>query len=200
MSFRPDQANPFIDPLRCKTTTLVSDEREASLILAKVVMASSSTGGDSSFILDFDALYSSNADFIFGSVPTQRANSTSIHIPDPESNVEDELKLAFLSDATVLIVDSLNTFRNMLSPENGASRSRKLSFSIASLSHFAESSKKAVILTMYRRERLGRPTEGRSMSSFSDATASVEVRGDTLSLKRERGVLWPGGELSIRIL
>lgn len=178
---------------------MVSDGRGASLLFAKLVMSALSMSGDSSLVLDLDALYSSNADFIFGKLPAPYVNATSIRVPDPESSVENELKLAFFSDATVLIIDSLNTLRGMLSPENGAARSRKLSFGVASLSHLAESSKKAVILTMYRRDRLGHSAEGRSMSSFSDATASVEAGEETLSVKSVRGALWPGGEFSTRI-
>lgn len=179
---------------------MLSDERETNLSFAKAAVALLSRGEGAIFILDFDAMYSSNSDRIFGEPSKAHAAQAEIRVPDPESPVERELEAAFATEPTVLIVDSLNTLHHALSQEDGTSRSRKLSFSVASLSYFAKSSKSTVILSMYVRERLGKHPVGRSMSKLSDATAYVQVKGPTLSMTCERGTLWPGGVFSIRIL
>ena len=178
-----------------KTTTLVFDGRETNLSFAEVAASLLRQARKSSFIIDLDALYSSNSDVIFG----QHRSQVAIHVPDPESNVERELNLIFEADRPVAVIDSLNTMYHMFSPEDSGARGRKLSFAVASLSNFAATNGMAVILTVYKRERLGRPDEGKSISSLSDVTASVEIQGSLLRVTCERGAAWPGGVFSTRI-
>ena len=186
-------------PLKGKTTTLLLDERNANQSFARVAMALLARTGNTCTIFDLDALYSSNSDQILGPLPVTSNRLTTILVPDPDSSIERELPRVFATSSGVIIIDSLNTLHHLLSSEDGSTRSRKLSFAVASLSYIAKAGRKAVIFTMYRREGFGRVGAGRSISSLSDVAASVEVRASELSIKRERGTAWPDGRFSIRI-
>lgn len=199
MSSRALTAASFFGPLRGKTSTFVVAGRQANLALAQTVASLLALTGDSSAILDIDALYSSNADSIFGSLPVDAARSTLIHIPQPGSSIEGALPRLFSTDSEVLVIDSLNSLYHLLAQADGSTRSRKLSFAITSLSYLARTDGRAVIFTMYRRERLTRSGGARPISGLSDLTASVELNGSELTLKCERGSAWPGGRFSIRI-
>jgi len=199
MSFSAEQARAFIRPLLGKTATFLLDGRSVNLSFARVVIGVVAKTGDSCEIFDLDALYSSNADVILKPLPAEYSDSMTIQIPEPGSSVERETSRVISTDSKVLVVDSMNTFHHLLSSEDGSSRSRKLSFAVASLSYIARTGAKAVIFTMYRREGFGRPRSGRSISRLSDVTASVEIRGSELSVRCERGTAWPDGRFSIRI-
>jgi hypothetical protein len=199
MSFSAEEARSFIGPLNGKTATLLVEGRSANLALAKAIMGLLATAGEACVVLDLDALYASNSDIIFGPLPPAFNQSTAIHVPDPGSRVEGELPQLFSTDPQVIIVDSLNTLHHLLSANDGSSRSRKFSFAVAMLSYLARTGGKAVIFTMYRREGFGRSRGNRSISSLSDATASVEPRDSALSITCERGTAWPGGKFSIRV-
>ncbi len=199
MSFSAEQSRSFLGPLKGKTTTFLLDGRNANLSFAHVALSMLARAGESCTIFDLDALYSSNSGQILGPLPITSTRSTTIFVPEPGSSIEREFSRIFATDSAVIIIDSLNTFHHLLSSEDGGSRSRKLSFAVASLSYIANTGRKAVIFTMYRREAFGRVGAGRSMSSLSEVTASVEFRGSELSIVCERGTAWPGGRFSVRI-
>ncbi len=200
MSVRPDVAALFFGPLRSRTTIMVLDDRDSNLALAKVIAGFLSSTGDRAGILDLDSLYSSDSDSVFGQVKPPHEQSIAIHIPSPETRMEEELLTMFDDGLGVILIDSLNTLYHALSSNEGASRGRMLSYAVASLSAFAESNGPAVVLTMYRREKLGESGNGRPMSDLSDTTVRVTYdRSSSISFTCQRGVLWPGGTFSTRI-
>lgn len=198
MSFSGDQAKSFFGPLAGKTATFLLEGRQANLEFSRAVVGLLAGGGDACAILDLDAFYSSNSDRILSSLTTASARSTTIRVPEPGSDVEGALATLFGAQQKVVIIDSLNSLYHLLSQEDGSSRNRKLTFAVASLSYFARTNGKAVILTMYRREGFTRPGTARPISGFSDVTAAVDVRGDELTIRSERGSAWPGGRFSTR--
>jgi len=199
MSFGVRQAESFFAPLAGKTATFLLEDRQANLVFARTVIGLLGQTGDACAVVDLDAFYSSNSDLIFGALGHPAARATAIRIPEPGADIEGEFSAIFEAPQKVVIVDSLNSFYHLVSQEDGSSRSRKLTFAVASLSYFARANGKAVILTMYRREGFTHGGTGRSISSLSDMTASVGVRGTEMTVKGERGSGWPGGRLSIRI-
>lgn len=147
--------------------------------------------------LDLDALYSSNADLIFRGA--DGATDVTIRVPPPGAGVEGELSYLFQTRRQAIVIDSLNSLYHLMSTEDGSSKSRRLAFAVASLSFFARANAKAVVMTMYRRERLSRPGTGKSISGLSDATVSVSLEGDELAITTERGRTWVGGGFLTRI-
>ena len=199
MSFGGNQAHAFLTPLMGKTTTFIVEDRQANLHFAETVMALLERAGEACAIIDLDALYTSNSDRIFSRLDSTTPKATSIRVPEPGVDIETEFSTLFEVQQKVVIIDSLNSFHHLLALEDRTSRSRKLSFAIASLSYFARANDRAAILTMYRREGLAHGGTGRSISAMSDATASARVTGGALIVRSERGPIWPSGGLSIRI-
>ena len=150
-------------------------------------------------VFDLDALYSSNADVIFGRLPPDTSERITLRVPPPGSDIEVEFSSLFASKPAILVIDSLNTLYHLLSSEDGIYRSRKLSFAVASLAYAARTTGGVVIMSMYRREGPPRTRTGVPMGSLSDVTVGVRLDGGMLRLKSERGIAWPGGEYSIRI-
>jgi hypothetical protein len=198
LSLSAEQAEAFVGPLLGKTTTFLVEGREANLAFARTAVAVLTRTKRSCAVLDLDALYSSNADAILGSLPGDSAKSATFTVPDPESEVEWELPRVISSDADVVIIDSFNTLYHLLSYADGSSRGRKLSFAVASMSYLARTTKKAIILTMYGRGGSWRHGT-RSISDLSDVTVAVRVKGSELTVSCERGQAWPERRLSIRI-
>ena len=193
MSLSEDEPRLFLGPLTGKTTTFMLEGRQANLGFAAMVMGLVSRAGRSCAVFDLDAFYSSNADRVMARLDPAGARSMIMRIPEPGSDVELELSKLFETGQDVLVVDSLNTLYHLTSLEDGASRNRKLAFALASLSYFARAGRKAVILSMYRREGLFQAGTGRPISSLSDSTASVEVGDGEVNVTVERGSVWPGG-------
>ncbi|HLQ06793.1 MAG TPA: hypothetical protein VK126_03485 [Nitrososphaerales archaeon] len=198
MSLSGQRAQSFFDPLMGKTATFVVESRQANLEFARTIVALLAKAETPCAVFDLDAFYSSNADRIFKPLTGDVAHSTVIRVPEPASDVEGELARLFEVRPPVVIIDSLNSLYHLLSIEDGSARSRKLNFAVASLSYLARTNAKAVVLTMYRREALLGSGSGRSISSLSDVTASVEVRGPELRVVCERGTAWAGGRFSTR--
>ncbi|HEY6283923.1 MAG TPA: hypothetical protein VIW22_08370 [Nitrososphaerales archaeon] len=198
MSLSGQRAQSFFDPLMGRTATFVLESRQDNLEFARTIVALLAKAETPCAVFDLDAFYSSNADRIFKPMTGDTAHSTVIRVPEPGSDVESEFARLFEVQPPVVIIDSLNSLYHLLSVEDGNARSRKLNFAVASLSFLARTNAKAVVLTMYRREGLQGSGSGRSISSLSDVTASVEVRGPELHVVCERGTAWAGGRLSIR--
>ena len=197
MSFGAQQAHSFLGPLRGKTATFLVDSRQANLSFAKSIVSLTAMATSGCAIFDIDAFYSSNSDEILSALPPSAARSTCVHVPKPGSSVETELPRLFRAESGVFIVDSLNTLYHLFSSSGVSSRSRKLAFAVASLSFLARTSGKAVLFTMYRREKTMRTGGGRSISNLSDTTVSVEATGSGLLMKCERGTAWPEGRFSL---
>ena len=198
MSLSAEQAEAFLGPMVGKTTTFLVAGRDANLAFARTAIALVAGAVRCCTVLHLDALYSSGADEILGSLPGRAIRSVRFTVPDPSSKVEQELPRALSSDAGVVIIDSFNTLYHLLSYGDGASRGRKLSFAVASMSYLARTTGKAIIMTMYRRGGFFRQGT-RSISELSDITAAVKVQGSELSISCERGKAWPEGRFSIRI-
>ncbi len=182
-----------------RTATFLIEGREANLDFARALVGLVAQAGYSCTVLDLDAFYSSNADVIFPSLSRAAAESSTVRVPEPGSDVKGEFARLFESDQKMIIVDSLNSLYHLISQEDGSSSSRKLTFAVAGLSYFARTNGRSVMLTMYRREGFTRSGTGRSISALSDMTASVEVRGNELTARVERGHAWPGGRYATRI-
>ncbi|MGD0318326.1 MAG: hypothetical protein ABSB56_01330 [Nitrososphaerales archaeon] len=199
MSFGEQQAHSFLGPLRGKTVTFLVDSRRVNLSFARSVVSLTAMTASGFAIFDIDAFYSSNCDKILSALPPSAARSTCIFVPEPGSSVETELSRLFRAKSGVFIVDSLNTLYHLFSSSGVKSRSRKFAFAVAGLSYLARTSGKAVLFTMYRREKTMRSGGGRSISDLSDTTVSIEVNGSGLLMKCERGTAWPDGRFSLRI-
>jgi len=197
MSFSGDPARSFFAPLWGKAATFVMDERKSNMRFARTIVNLAGRSEETCSILDLDALYSSSADIIFSQPASPGASR--ILLPLPGSEVELEFPRLFEAQQRIIIVDSLNSLYHLLSQEDTTSRGRKFAFAVESLAYLARANNKAVVLTMYRREGFTRQGRSRSISGLSDVTANVEVRGDDLSIRSERGRIWPGGRFSTRI-
>lgn len=187
MSFNTRRPGPFFGPLRGNSSVFIVDSRETNLALARALIAGTET---TCVVLDIDALYSSEADFIMGNLSESQLRSVQIRIPEPGSDLEPHISSLFASNSRLLIIDSMNSLNHLLSSENRNSGSRKLSFTVAGLSYLARTSGRAVVLTMYQRE-LTRTGGGMPMSNLSDITVAVERRGSELGMRCTRGQAWP---------
>lgn len=198
MSFSGGQRSPLLAPLAGRTATFLVEGRQANIRFARALMDSMARAGVPCVVLDLDALYSSNADLIFAGLSGDPAMFT-VKVPAPGSDIETEFASIFNARPNAIAIDSLNSLYHLISMEDGSSRGRKLMFALESLSQLARANGTPVTMSMYRREGLAKPGRGRSISSLSDVTASVEVRGSGLEIRAERGSAWPGGVFSTRI-
>jgi hypothetical protein len=198
MSFSTPQARSFLAPLTGKTTTFLLEDRQANFDFARTIMGVLSQTGYGCAIIDLDAFYSSNSDGIFRSLDQSSAGATVIRVPEPGADIEKEFSALFGARQRVIIIDSLNSLYHLISLEDGSSRSRKLAFAVDSLSYFAKTNSKVVLLTMYRREGFTRGGTGRSISSLSDVTLAVGISGQELTFRSDRSPVWTDRKLSIR--
>ena len=197
MSLGAHEAKSFFAPLKGRTVTFLLEDRQANLDFARTLIGLLAQAPNATEIFDLDAFYSSNADHIFR--PLSSPTTVTIRVPEPGANIEEEFATIFEGDQGVVIIDSLNSLYHLISQEDGSSRSRKLNFAIAALAYLARTGAKAILLSMYKREGFTRWGTGRSISTISDITASVETRGRELLIRTERGPGWEGGSFSIRI-
>ena len=197
MSLSAREAQSFFAPLVGMTATFMLEDRLTNHAFARSVIGLLAKTQDTVEILDLDAFYASNADYIFGS----RGSPTiaTLRVPEPGADIEEEFASIFEGNHKVVIIDSLNSFFHLISQDDGSSRSRKLNFAIAGLAYLARTDAKAVILSMYRREGFLRWRTGRSISALSDITASVDTKSQVLLIRAERGPGWEGGVFSTRI-
>ena len=193
MSFSAQEARAFLAPLTGRTTTFLLESREANLGFARTLMDLLASGGSTCAVVDLDAFYSSNSDRIFQSLNSPAARGTTIRVPEPGADPEGELSLLFEVDKNVIVIDSLNTLNHLISQDDGSTRSRKLAFAVASLSYFARTNGKAILLSMYNRDGFIRKGTSRSISSLAEGTVTVESGVKELVLRSERGSVRPGG-------
>ena len=188
----------FLEPLLGKPATFLFAGRQDNLAFARTLAPLLGASGMAAAVLDLDAFYSSHADSVLAPASAD-ADSWTLKVPVPGSDIEAEVSQLFVAPQGALILDSLNTLYHLFSLDESRSRGRRLGFALAGLSYLAKTNSKAVILGMYRREGFGRPGTARSISGLSDIAASVEVKGSELSMRTERGSAWPGGVFSTRI-
>jgi hypothetical protein len=195
MSAGDRHGGTLLGPLYGRTTTFMVDSRRTNLALAWSLVRS----GARLRVLDIDALYSSNSEFLFGGA-SDGAEAAEIIVPEPGFPLEREVAgLLGSGTESALVVDSLNSLYHLLPAGGRGSRNTGLAFVVALLSFAARTQGVAVILTMYVRERAGRLGRAKSISDMSDASVSASLRGGSLNLRRERGPAWPGGSLSVPI-
>jgi hypothetical protein len=200
MSFSTRQGDPFMGPLYGRTTTFLVDSRRTNLALARTLVSSLTRNKVPCAVLDIDALYSSNSDYVFAPVSEDEARIAELLVPDPGAALEAGMAdLLGTGPAKALIIDSLNSLYHLFSGGGRGSRNLNLGFAVALLSYIARTEKRAVLLTMYERERAARFGRRRSISDLSDLTVSVSMRGGELALRCERGSAWPGRGLSVSI-
>jgi hypothetical protein len=199
MSIGRDRASSFLSPLTGRTTTFLVESRGVNLAFARVLMGQVAESGDTCAILDLDAFYSSNSEQAFRLSGAEALNDAVIRVPPPDADLEAELAGLFKVQHKIIVIDSLNSLYHLLGQEDGSSRSRKLSFAISSLSYFARTNEKSVIISMYRREGFLRGGQTRPISGLADCTVTVDVRGQDMVFRNEKGPGWPGGRYSIRI-
>ncbi len=179
--------------------TFLLDGRRPNLEFARTTLGLVAATGSTCAILDLDAFYASNADYVLSPLGNG-ARTSVLRVPSPGLPIEDDLSGLFGFHQDVIIVDSLNSLYHLLAAEDGSSRGRKAAFTLASLSYFARTNSKVVLLSMYRREGLPKTGSARPISGLSDVTASAQSDGATLIVRAVRGSAWPGGTLSIRTL
>jgi len=178
------------------TTVFVLDSRQSNISLGRALLSDSSVHCT---VLDIDALYSSCADSIMKGFDEDRLKSVEIRMPSPESVIESDLSVTLSAESGLIIIDSLNSLNHLLSSGSSRSRGRKLAFAMAMLSAYSRENGKAVVLSMYRRERVDLGHRGSSISELADLTVSVEQTDTGLRMTCERGKAWPGGAFSLRI-
>lgn len=189
----------FTEPLRGKAITFLVSDRQTNLSLMKCVTAAVTATARGCTILDIDAFFSANSDQILAGLPPNITKLVRISVPDPNSDTESEFSKVFRTDSEVIIIQSLNTLYHLFQSSGVGSRTRKVGFAIACLSYFAKTGGKVVSVIMYGRDKVMKIGGGGSISDFSDATILVESTPRGLSLKCERGVLWPAGEFYLRL-
>ena len=192
------RAHSFFSPLKGKTVTFLVDDRRTNLLLARTITLLSSAAGRRLAVFDIDAFYSTNSTEILSALPKDAAQSIHIYVPKLGWSIETEVARLFSTESDVLLLESLNTIYHLFSSSGVSSRSRKLAFSMASLSYLARIGTKPVLLIMYRRERVVRTERGGSISNLSDATVAVEINTSGLLMKCKRGNAWPEERFSLR--
>jgi hypothetical protein len=200
MSFGVSQESPFIGPLRGHTVTLLVGGRSINLVLAKSLLSKLAGSGVPCTVLDIDALYSSNSDYIISHLTSEEASLIEFLVPDPDSDLEDDVgRLLSSGSDRVLIVDSLNSLYHLMSTGRHNAKNRSLAFVVALLSLVAKTEDRVVFLTMYRREKRNSFVRAKSISDLSDSAIAVSRKGQVLSLKCERGTAWPARDFAIPI-
>lgn len=198
MSFNARREDLFINPLSGHTTTFLVKERQTNLTFTRNVLSVLVWKRCPCAILDIDALYSSNSDYVFGLLSEEETRSIEIVVPRPGSDTTAEIAdLLGSNPDRALIIDSLNSLYHLLSTNGRSSKNRNLAFVLALLSFIARTERKAVFLTMYQREKSVNLRRERPISHLSDFTVVVSAEKGALSLKCERGLVWPGGALVI---
>ncbi len=200
MSFSGRPADLFLGPLCGRTTAFLVDARETNLAFARSLLYNLARTRRPCIVLDIDAFYSSNADFILAPLAEENAAFADFFIPDPDSDIESEVvHLLQAAPAKTLIVDSLNSLYHLLSDRSRGLRTRSLAFLMDFLSYTVRSENRAAFFTTYQRERPSRFAKRASITDLADVTVSATLTERTLLLKCERGHAWPGRSFRLPI-
>ena len=194
MSLSAQQAQAFLRPLQGKVVTFLVSSRDANLSLIRGISLIGAAVAHDCTILDVDAFYSSHSDEILSGLPQSIVKQTSIYVPEPGSNIENEILALLKSSSKLFVIESLNTLYHLFGSSGASSRSRRLSFILFTLSYLAKTSDRIGFLIMYEQERLARFSGKKTISNFADITISVEVIGSKLLMECVRGLTWPDGK------
>jgi hypothetical protein len=162
------------DLLLGHTVTFTVDERNTNLAHARCVMRYLARRKLSCTVLDADAFYASNLQYIIGSMPDESSRRIELLVPDLGSDLQAEFGQLFgIGSHAVTIIDSLNSVFHLLPAEGHGSRNRNLAFVMSLLSYLARTDRRTVFLTAYRRNPR---FEGRNpISALSDQSITVSL-------------------------
>jgi hypothetical protein len=178
----------------------VVDGRKTNLALARAILCRQAQSGLRCLVLDTNALYSSNSDYIFAPLSERQARTIEILVPDPGSDLESDIASLIASESgKTIVVDSLNSVYHLLASHGEGHEGRKAAFVLACLSYLAHVEMRTVIVTMYQRGSATHSGGGGRVSDLSDQRFLVEVRDDSLKLKCDRGYSATPSTLSIPI-
>jgi hypothetical protein len=171
-----------------RTVTFLVDNRKTNSALARCLVTRLVRKNYAFAVLDVDALYASNSEYIFGSLPEDGSQRVDLLIPETGSDLKDEIGTLLAADShRILIFDSLNSVFHLLPAEGHGSRNRNLVFAMSLLSYLSRVDGRTILFTMYER---GSKFGGKNpISGLSDVTIDVSLGGDVLTLKDKRG-LW----------
>ena len=187
-------AEGLLEALKGRSTTFAVDGRGANLVLAQVLLSSSTKKGVGCRVLDLDALFSSNAGKLLKGIPDAGQESVLLDVPDPGAPVAQCVAALLREKKGLVVIDSLNTLHHLLGLDG-----RSLSFVVGSFSIFAKSNRVACVFSMYERRGPFGSAGGGSIAQLSDAEVRASVREGELRLECRRGDLWPGAALTLRI-
>ncbi len=180
--------------MKGKTTAFLVGDRLSNLRFAKVILPLVTADERGCDLLDIDAFYSSNLNFIASQVSPRDMENLEITIPEPGSDMESALANLFHGgDRRTLIIDSVNSLYQLLSSPNPKSSSRKFTFLIASLSAWARDNGKAIIASVYERRSVPRVKTSRSFADAFDSSVSVSKEAHGVAFRCQRGGAWRNG-------
>lgn len=169
-----------LDTIGGGVVTLLVEGRAANRSLGRQLVRYAVRKKLSCTIFDVDALYSSNSDYIFGSLADDEARSVEVLIPLAGSDLTSEIAEVVSADRSgVLIIDSFNSIYHLLTTMGRSPRSRNLAFALAFLSYLARNDGRTVFITKYIRSVEGRV----SAYDTTDRMASVTLKGGVLSME-----------------
>jgi hypothetical protein len=198
MSFGIEQMRAFLNPLRGKVTTFSVADRATNLSLGRLILSSVAVDGDSTIIMDTDAFYASNSVRLAENLSQQDLNRFRLYVPETGASGEDVVIRLFRRNesCSVSIIDNLNTLFHLLSSDNPSSAGRKLSFLTALQSFLGRMNSTTVLITVYEREKPTQAKRPKAFSELGEISVHVGRSNGQLSLKCERGAVWPGNALS----
>jgi hypothetical protein len=183
------------------TITFVLEGKKTNLAFARAILYHLTRNGHQCTVLDIDALYSSNSDYVFAPLSERQAQAVEVLVPNPESDLESSIAALLASESSkTIIIDSLNSLYHLFSTGGSSLRGRKLAFVMACFSYISRTERRAVLITMYQRESTTRIGGGRQISGLSDHTISAELGGNALTLRYNRGYPQSGGIFYLPIL
>ncbi len=197
----PRQANTFFAPLKRKTTTFVVEEREVNLHLAQFIIGLASALNWRVLVLDTDAFYAANIISVSEKQSDNQKRGVFIRIPTNDLRLEEWLVDSILTKYELLIVDDMNSLYHLFGSLGKNSGSRKLHFIGRTLSYFARSENRTVILNLYKNIMDSTPVgeSSRSLAKYADLVASVRVQDSFIRFRCNQGRAWSNNFFSARI-
>lgn len=197
----PRQANAFFAPLKRKTTTFVVEGREVNLHLAQFLIGLASVLKWRVLVLDTGAFYAANIISVSEKQPDNQKRGVSIRIPTNDLRLEEWLVDSILTKYELLIVDDMNSLHHLLGFLEKRSGGRKLHFIGRTLSYFARSENRTVVLNLYKNVMDSAPLgeSSRSLAKYADLVVSVELQDSFIRFRCNQGRAWANNFFSARI-
>ncbi len=197
----PRQANAFFAPLKRKTTTFVVEEREVNLRLAQFIIGLASVLKLRVLVLDTDAFYAANIISVSEKQSDNQKEGVFIRIPTNDLRLEECLVDSILTKYELLIVDDMNSLYHLFESLEKSSGSRKLHFIGRTLSYFARSENRTVVLNLYKNIMDSTPLgeSSRSLAKYADLVVSVDVQDSFIRFRCNQGRAWSNNFFSARI-